>query len=222
MISIVIPVLDEEIALPATLRSLEGQGVPFEILVVDGGSRDGTRAIAAAAGARVIDAPRGRASQMNAGASVARGSWLLFLHADTRLPAGALAAIARAPAEVESGCFRQSFDVPGRVLALTSRLHNWRCERTRIMYGDQALFVRRESFAAVGGYPEGVLEDVRLSERLRARARPVLLPLTVLTSARRFLAQGPLASLARIVLILVQHRLGARPFAGRRFFDPVR
>jgi hypothetical protein len=138
------------------------------------------------------------------------------------LPPGALAAIASLPANVESGCFRHAFDAPGRLLALTSRLHNWRCLKTRIMYGDQAMFVRRAVFEAVGGFPDGLLEDVRLSERLRERAEPALLPLTVVTSARRFLAQGPVASLARILLILIQHRLGTRPVAGRRFFEPVR
>ena len=222
MISVVIPALDEERALPPTLVALAAQGAAHETIVVDGESADATRSVAFAGGARVVDSRRGRAAQMNAGARAARGNWLLFLHADTLVPPGALRAIETLPETVEAGCFHQAFDAPGRLLALVSRLHNWRCERTRIMYGDQALFVRRAVFEAIGGYPEDVLEDVRLSERLRARARPVLLPLTVTTSARRFVAQGPAASLLRIAAILTQHRFGARVRAGRRFFEPVR
>lgn len=222
MISVIVPALDEALALPATLGALAGQSAGSEAIVVDGGSTDATREIARQANATVITAPRGRATQMNAGARMAAGDWLLFLHADTILPPGAIEAISSLPATVEAGCFRQAFDSPGAILAVTSRLHNWRCARTGIMYGDQAIFVRRAVFEAVGGFPEGVLEDVKLSELLRERAAPAFLPLTVTTSARRFVSQGPLSSLARIVIILIQHRLGFRPVAGRRFFEPVR
>lgn len=223
MISIVIPALDEERALPATLTAARIAVPAAQVIVVDGGSRDATREVAAAhPGVQVLIAERGRAAQMNAGARAAWGDWLLFLHADTRLPRGAGLAIESLHADVRAGCFRQAFDRRGRLLDLTSRLHNRRCEATGIMYGDQAPFVRAAEFAAVGGYPAGELEDVRLSERLRERAPPVMLPLTVVTSARRFLAQGEAASLARILLILLQHRLGRRPVAGRRFFEPVR
>lgn len=223
MISIVIPALNEERALPATLRAIAAQAcTPAEIIVVDGGSGDATPTLARNAGAKVINAARGRASQMNCGAQRATGEWFLFLHADTLLPAGALAAITALPPAVEAGCFRQAFDLRGTLLDLTSRAHNWRCARTRIMYGDQAIFVRRRVFDAVGGFPAGALEDVRLSERLRKRADPVLLTLTVVTSARRFREQGVLRSLARITILLVQHHCGARLRAGRRFFDPVR
>ena len=221
LVSIVIPALDEEAALPATLAAIRAQAGPLEVVLADGGSRDRTCARARQAGARVARARRGRGAQMNRGAQLARGEWLLFLHADTLLPEGALEAIRRLPREVEAGCFRQAFDRPHPLLGAISRLHNWRCRRTGIMYGDQALFVRRAAFDAVGGFPERPLEDVLLSERLRERRRPVLLPLTVVTAARRFLAQGIVRSLARVLLILLCHRLGL-PLAGSRFFDPVR
>ena len=222
MISIVIPVLDEEKALPATLASVLAQRGAFEVVVVDGGSRDATCSTARASpGVRLIAASRGRGVQMNAGARSARGEWLLFLHGDTVLPAGALEAIAALPLPVVAGCFRQSFNHPHPLLSIISRLHNWRCARTRIMYGDQAMFVRRTVFERLGGFPEADLEDVKLSERLREYAAPVLLPETVVTDARKFLAHGILRSFIRIVLILLCHQFRL-PLAGRRFLEPVR
>ena len=102
-----------------------------------------------------------------------------------------------------------------------SWLHNWRCKRTRIMYGDQAMFVRRSVFNTLGGYAESDLEDVKLSEKLRERRAPALLPATVTTDARKFIAHGVVRSAARIVLILLCHRYQV-PLAGRRFFEAVR
>ena len=223
MISVIVPTLNEERALPATLAAVLAQRGEFEVIVSDGGSTDGTRPIAQRApGVRVLRAQRGRAMQMNAGARAARGDWLLFLHADTRLPNRALARIAALPAQVRAGCFRQAFDAAHPLLRAISRLHNWRCRRTRIMYGDQAMFVRRELFQSLGGFPEVErLEDVLLSERLRALTVPVQLEGTVVTSARRFLAHGIVRSFARILLILICHRFGLS-LRGTRFFESVR
>lgn len=224
MISIIIPTLNEERALPATLAALAAQDTPHEVIVADGGSSDRTQAIAQAAGARWLTAVRGRGAQMNTGARHAtstRSDWLLFLHADTHLPPGALAAIAALPAPAQCGAFHQAFSGDHSLLRAVSRLHNWRCRNTQIMYGDQAMFVRRGVFEDIGGFPESELEDVKLSERLRARTTPVFLPATVVTDARRFLAQGIVRSMGRILLLLLCHRYKL-PLAGRRFFDPVR
>ncbi len=221
MISIIIPTLNEELALPRTLALIAGQNYPHEIIVSDGGSTDATGDVAQQAGVRWLQAPRGRGAQMNAGAKLAGGEWLLFLHADTHLPADALRAVRSLPPDIEAGCFHQAFSPAPLLLRLVSRLHNWRCKRTRIMYGDQAMFVRRHVFEALGGFSETALEDVRLSERLRERAAPALLPATVVTDARKFLAHGTLRSLYRIVLLLLCHRYN-RPLLGRQFFDPVR
>lgn len=223
MISVIIPALDEERALTGTLAGVLAQPGACDIIVVDGGSRDRTCAIARSTpGVRLLRAPRGRAAQMNAGAVAAKGEWLVFLHADTLLPERALQRIGALPAAVSAGCFRQAFGMRHPLLAAVSMLHNWRCRTTLIMYGDQAMFVRRDLFRALGGFPDVArLEDVLLSERIRAVTRPALLDLTVVTDARKFLAHGIIRSLARIVLILVCHRLGL-PLRGERFFEPVR
>ena len=154
MISIIIPALDEEKALPATLARLADQTCEREVIVVDGGSSDATCTIAEAIpGVQLLRAPRGRAVQMNAGARAARGDWLLFLHADTWLPPGGLASIASLPIEVDAGCFQQRFSGDDWRLRLVSWLHNLRCRQTGVMYGDQAMFVRRTLFDRLVVFP---------------------------------------------------------------------
>lgn len=141
MISVIIPALNEEQALPATLDNLMRQGGDFEIIVVDGGSSDQTRSLAEAhAGVHVIESARGRATQMNAGARQAVGDWLLFLHADTLLPDGAIVSIENLPTHVLAGGFRHRFSGHSFSVRLVSRLHNLRCRITRVFYGDQAPF----------------------------------------------------------------------------------
>lgn len=223
MISVIVPTLNEARALPRTLATVAAQHAAHEVIVADGGSDDATTSIARAAGAVCLTAARGRGAQMNAGARRARGEWLLFLHADTLLPRDALPAIATLPAAIEAGCFHQCFSDSEAhpLLKLVSRLHNWRCRKTHIMYGDQAMFVRRAVFETLGGFPESDLEDVKLSERLRARRAPVLLPAAVVTDARKFIARGIVRSMARIVLILLCHRYKLS-LKGTRFFEPVR
>jgi len=213
-ISVIIPFLDEEIALPATLAALLPQldaARGDEVIAVDGGSRDGScRVLAGHAAVRLVVAPRGRASQMNAGARAASGDVLLFLHADTLLPDGALAAIANAAAgpEFVYGGFHHRFSGDDRRLQLISALHNFRCARTQTFYGDQALFVARAAFHRAGGFPLQQVEDIALSEVLRAQGPPAFLPLTVVTDARKFVRAGVWRSFARVLAILVCLRIG--------------
>lgn len=210
-VSVIVPFLNEEKALPATLAALFAQAGKFEVIAVDGGSSDGSREILARYPAvRIVAAATGRAPQMNAGASVASGSLLLFLHADTLLPAGALAALENLAASGRPrwGGFRHLFSAADWRLRLISRLHNWRCRFTRVFYGDQALFVTRDLFAAAGGFPQQLMEDIALSENLRRRSQPVFLPLTVVTDSRKFVQMGIWRSLARVVLIRACDSLG--------------
>ncbi|NIR28281.1 MAG: glycosyltransferase family 2 protein [Gammaproteobacteria bacterium] len=225
MISVIIPAYNEARALPETLSHLFAQEGDFQVILVDGGSTDETRALAAAwPGVHVIEAPKGRGSQMNAGAARAQGEWLLFLHADTLLPPDALGNIARLGAEVHAGGFRHRFSGNGWSLRLISIMDNLRCRSTRIIYGDQAMFVRRRLFHLLGAFPEDpVLEDLRFCEKLVRVTRPVFLDATVVTDSRKFVKMGIWRSLARVAVILVcaQHRWPIPPTAAR-FFQDVR
>lgn len=194
-LSIVMPVLDEAAGLAAALAPLQplraaGQA---ELIVADGGSGDGSAALARPWADRVVDAPRGRARQMNAGAAAAHAGTLLFLHADTRLPADALPAI---QAALEAGAAWGRFDVAidGRpwMLRVVAALMNLRSRLSGIATGDQAIFVTRAAFDAVGGFPDQpLMEDVELSRRLkRAVGPPACLRERVLTSGRRWEQRG--------------------------------
>ena len=192
-LSIVVPVLDEAGGIAATLQALapmRGRGV--EVIVVDGGSTDATVAAATPCADRVLRRPRGRARQMNAGAAAASADTLLFLHADTRLPAHADRIVAAA---LERGATWGRFDVriDGRagLLKLVAALMNLRSRATGIATGDQAMFVRRGVFERVGGFPDQpLMEDIELSRRLRALGPPACLRAKAVTSGRRWEQRG--------------------------------
>jgi rSAM/selenodomain-associated transferase 2 len=192
-VTIVIPALDEEAAIGATLDALEPlQRDGHELVVVDGGSRDRTVQIARERAGTVLQALRGRAAQMNAGAAVATGDVLLFLHADTMLPPGA---VARIRETVAGGASWGRFDVTitgrSRMLRVVAALMNLRSRWSGIATGDQAIFVRRDVFEAIGRFPEQpLMEDIELSRRLRVLARPACLRDRVVTSGRRWEARG--------------------------------
>lgn len=212
-ISIVIPAANEAAALPQCLRRIERAG--SETIVVDGESEDETRAIAAAAGCRVIVLPeRHRARQMNHGAAQARGRILLFLHADTWLPPDALAKI-RSAIDAEGalgGGFARRYRSRSCTLALTARLAGLRNRLFGWHLGDQALFVRRDLFEKLGGYRDiPIFEDLDFSRRLRRLGRTLTLTPPVSSSARRFIARGPLRTTWADLLLTRKYLLGADP-----------
>lgn len=193
LMSIVLPVLNEARHIESTLADLaplRRRGV--EVVVVDGGSHDDTVVLASALADVVVGAARGRARQMNAGASAARGKVLLFLHADTSLPPDADRLVQQALA---SGGLWGRFDVRilGRhpMLRVVAALMNWRSRLTGIATGDQALFMRRETFECAGGFPDQpLMEDIEMSRRLGTLAAPVCLVQRVATSGRRWESRG--------------------------------
>ena len=215
-LSIVMPVLDEAPQIAARLRALQplrAEGV--ELIVADGGSSDGTAQLAASLADRVLAAPRGRAAQMNAGAAASRGRVLLFLHADTALPEAALPALRQAIAGgADWGRFDVRIDSRHPLLRIVERMMNWRSRLTGIATGDQAIFVRREVFESMGGYPElPLMEDIAFCTALRRQAAPACLREIVTTSARRWEKHGVLRT------ILLMWRLRAAWFFGA---DPAR
>ncbi|WP_428423061.1 TIGR04283 family arsenosugar biosynthesis glycosyltransferase [Methylibium sp.] len=192
-LSIVVPALDEAGLIAATLAALAPlRALGHEVIVVDGGSRDGTLALCQGRADAAFIAPRGRARQMNAGAARARGDVLLFLHADTLLPVHADVLVAEA---LQGGASWGRFDVriTGRSLMLPviAALMNRRSCWTGIATGDQAMFVRRSVFECLGGFADlSLMEDVDLSRRLRAQGAPACLRERVVTSGRRWEAHG--------------------------------
>jgi rSAM/selenodomain-associated transferase 2 len=192
-LSILIPTLNEAAGIAATLAALQacrGRGV--QIIVIDGGSQDGTAALAAGHADRVLVSPAGRARQMNAGAAAASGDILLFLHADTRLPEHADAWVREALAGGAAwGRFDVTIDGRAAMLKLVASMMNRRSRWTGIATGDQAIFVKRDAFDAVGGFPDQpLMEDIELSRRLRRFGRPACLRQRVVTSGRRWEARG--------------------------------
>lgn len=191
--SIIIPVLNEAPNVPGLIHRLTAlvqNGA--EVLFVDGGSVDGTPGLAESGGFRVIRSERGRARQMNAGAMAATGELLIFLHADTALPADALHAIETA---WHSGHAWGRFDIRiagrPRMLRVVAQMMNWRSRLTGIATGDQAMFMTREAFESVDGFPDQpLMEDIEMSGRLRSRSRPACLRLKVTTSGRRWESRG--------------------------------
>lgn len=209
-VSIVIPTLDAADELPATLAALDAPELIREIIVADGGSGDATVDIARAAGASVVTAPRGRGTQLGAGAAAASGEWLLFLHADSRPAPGWGNAVAdfvsMLGAADRAGYFIFALDHPGRAARRIERLVAWRCRIFALPYGDQGLLIARRLYEAIGGFAAiPLMEDVDIVRRLgRARLRPIAVP--ILTSARRYRTGGyvrrPLRNLICLSLYL--------------------
>ena len=226
-ISVIVPVLDEEARLGRRLAELTATPGLGEVLVVDGGSADSTAAIAHTfSGVRLLSAARGRARQMNAGAAAAVGDVFLFLHADVSLPRDAATWIVRTLADprVVAGAFR-TWTVPdGAPTRLGALLHlaDIRSRVTRFPYGDQAIFVRRDAFAHVGGFPDQpLMEDLELSRRLRRLGRIATVPAVVRVSGRRFVTRPIRFTLiARTFPTL--YRLGVPPRVLARFWGAVR
>ena len=209
-ISIIIPTLDEEKTIASCLASTHN-AFNIERIVVDGGSRDQTVEIARSCGAKVLTSPAGRARQMNAGAEVASGDLLLFLHADTLLPEGFDACVRRVltQSSVAAGAFEFRLDATSRGLQIIERVANWRSRFLQLPYGDQAIFIRSALFREIGGYSEmPIMEDFELIRRLKRKGRIHTAPYPAITSARRWMTLGVWKTTLINELIVVAYYLG--------------
>ena len=215
MISVVVPVLDEAATIERSLLPLQPlRGPEIEVIVVDGGSEDATRRVASPLCDRILEASRGRARQMNAGAGVAGGPVLLFLHADTRLPSGWTRRVLNAVGNRgrEWGRFDVRLDGSHPMLRVVERAMNLRSRLSGIATGDQAIFVTRDAFRSVGGFPDiALMEDIALSRVLRARSRPVCLRATAVTSSRRWERDGIARTIVLMWRLRLEFALGADP-----------
>ncbi len=223
-LTVVVPALDEAAAIRGALAPLQAwRARGHEVIVVDGGSRDATVERAAPLADRVLTAPRGRARQQNAGAAVATGEGLVFLHADTRLPEGADARVQAALARRPWGRFDVRIEGRHPGLPLVAAAMNLRSRLTGIATGDQALFVRREAFRAVGGFPDQpLMEDIELSRRLKRLGRPACLRARVVTSGRRWDEHGFWATVTLMWRLRLAYFLGADPADLVRRYYPHR
>ncbi|MBQ1202802.1 MAG: TIGR04283 family arsenosugar biosynthesis glycosyltransferase [Loktanella sp.] len=211
-ISIIIPVRNEAANIRPLLQSLRAAKV--EVIVVDGDSSDGTAGRAQGLADHVIHSPAGRARQMNAGAALAQGEVLLFLHADTQLPSGAFDAI-RAVAAADTpvwGRFDVAIEGQSRLLPVVAALMNLRSRVSGVATGDQAIFVRRDVLAQIGGIPDiAIMEDIALSKALRRISRPLCLRSKVRTSGRRWDANGALRTILTMWLMRLFYVTGMSP-----------
>lgn len=212
LLSIIIPALNEERSIAATLRPLVGRE-NVEVIVADGGSTDATVEVSQELGAAVVGARRGRGRQLNAGAALTQGETLLFLHADSQVPPNFETTIA---AVLNSGCvagaFRLHIDSSRRMLRWVERGANLRSRLLQLPYGDQGLFLRAELFYQLGGYPDWpLLEDYELSRRLRRKGRIALAAESVSTSARRWNKLGVCRTTLINQCTLLGYHLGVSP-----------
>jgi len=224
MISVVIPVLNESRTIGSCLFRLQKEIADHEIVVVDGGSQDGTLDIVKAfPDVRRLYSPTGRARQMNRGAEAARGHILLFLHADTRLPPGGLCRIEtllRQQKDIAAGSFSLSFDYSSPFLRLYAQFS--RINHILFTYGDQGLFMPKHIFKTIGGFREiPIMEDVEIQKKLRPMGRFVKIRQPVRTSARRFLSHGIIRQQVLNIGLVFLYHTGVSPSRLKRFYgDP--
>ena len=224
-LSVVVPVRNEAAVLQPALERLQAlRSAGVELIVVDGQSRDGSAHLARALADQVLRTEAWRALQMNAGAAASHRALLLFLHVDTELPADAVPALLAAlDGGFDWGRFDVAIEPATPLLRLVASMMNLRSRATGICTGDQALFLRREAFEAVGGFPrQELMEDVEISRRLRRRGRPACLRLRVRTSSRRWLRHGVLRTVLLMWWLRLRYALGAEPSALARLYREAR
>lgn len=209
MISVIIPVYNEEKTIKETLTSLSGRD-DIEIIVADGGSTDSTKEIAHQFPVKIIETTKCRAIQMNEGARVAEGDMLLFLHSDCSAEGDAIELIENiSKSTFIGGCLSQRIDSSRFLFRLIEKENNIRARMRKIFYGDQSIFVRRKTFFSIGGFPEvPIMEDVLFSKKLRAAGETIVLPDRIIASARRWEKHGIVKTAVLYCVMIILFKLG--------------
>lgn len=212
-ISVIIPVLNEAKTIKNVLLNLQNYS-ELEVIVVDGGSEDETVAIAESFGYKVLTSPRGRSIQMNAGAAIATGSILLFLHGDTILPANFPTMIVTTIEKpgIVGGAFELAIDAKIRGIRFVEKMVNWRSHFFSLPYGDQAIFIKSEIFNQIGGFTiQPIMEDFVFIQQLKKVGRISIIPTPVITSGRRWQQLGVLKTTLINQLMILGYYLGISP-----------
>ncbi len=223
-VSIIIPILNEEKNIHRFIERLDKIKGNKEVIFVDGGSEDRTVSLIPDK-YQVVKSPRGRGQQMNTGAKYATGDIFLFLHCDSQLEEDALAYILTSDisAHYAGGCFSMAFDGKGFLLRLVAYLSNIRVKVTKIMFGDQGIFVRKEVFEELGGFLHiPIMEDLEFSRRLKKRGKIIQLKGRIVTSSRRFEELGVMKAVLLMQRLKLQYFLGASPDKLQYFYKNVR
>jgi rSAM/selenodomain-associated transferase 2 len=221
MVSIIIPVLNEGKSINALMENLMDQEGDYEIIIADGGSTDDTLARCRSyRDIKIVTSEKGRAIQMNKGASIALGNTFLFLHADTTLPEKGILAIEKAMGndKIPGGSFYVKFDNQNRILnflACFTRINN-----RYLTWGDQCIFIRKTIFEEIGGFKEiPVMEDLEIQKKLRRKGRFIKLPLAVTTSARRFIQNGIIRQQLLNIVLVMAYETGVSPNRIKKFYS---
>ena len=223
-VSVIVPVLNEIEKVESFLSMLQSLPGDWEVLFADGGSTDGTRERLQGR-ARVIDCPKGRARQMNAAAKKSTGDVLRFVHCDSILPDGAYRQIVQAvQTGTRFGCFQIAFDYQGPFMGCNTALSNRRAKRGRIAFGDQGIFMTRELFEEIGGFPDlPIMEDYELSLSLKRANIPLtVLDSSIVTSGRRYARRMPLLTMAQMFGLRCLYRMGVSPQKIAQLYRDIR
>jgi len=223
-ISIIVPTLNEERSLASLLESLQRQA-PGQIIVADGGSRDGTVGLARRMGAEIAASASGRGVQLNAGAARARGEGLFFVHADVRLPENAVSLVERALSvkDCPGGAFSIEIDSRRPSFRFIFRIINLRSRYLKLPLGDQGIFARKSVFESLGGFRNiPIMEDLDFVKRLNRMGRMVILPQKIIASARRYDQDGPVYSTLRNWFMIILFMGGVNPARLLKYYPHVR